>query len=153
HFAPSPFTEETDATGLSILAPMNGVRPEDATSASGDLTWRKVPFEVTTTVFHSNISRAQVFRPLASGPYAARAVNAETPTRTSGRSYLIIGLLYTRNIGPALLYINGEDLTDVRQTKYDPLLRLAPLRDERWATDEWAPIEGRSLNAGLRFRF
>jgi hypothetical protein len=29
HFAPSPFTEETGATGLSILAPMQGVRPED----------------------------------------------------------------------------------------------------------------------------
>ncbi len=231
HFAPSPFTEETDATGRSVLAPMSGINPEDATSISSDLTWRKAPLEVTTTVFHSNIARAQLFRPLATGPYAARIVNAETPTRTtgaefiaryheedvdiivtqmylhstevgedgtgrrevplnprhtatfdvlwespvgnigfegyytgrqalednpyrsSGRSYLIFGLLYTRSVGPALLYVNSEDLTDVRQTKYDPLLRPAPLRDGRWSTDEWTPLEGRSLNAGLRFRF
>ena len=231
HFAPSPFTEETDATGRSILAPMSGISPEDATSISTDLTWRKAPLEVTTTVFHSNIAGAQLFRPFAAGPYAARIVNAETPTRTmgaefiaryheddldiivthmylhstevgedgtgrrevplnprhtatfdllwespvgnigfegyytgrqalednpyrsSGKSYLIVGLIYTRNVGPALLFVNSEDLTDVRQTKYDPLLRPAPLRDGRWSTDEWAPLEGRSLNAGLRFRF
>jgi len=231
HFAPSPFTDETDATGLSMIAPMVGIRPEDATSLSTDITWRKAPLEVTATVFRSSIDRAQVFRPLASGPYAARIVNAETPTRTAGgeliaryheeavdfiatymylrstevdelgtgrrdiplnpphtatfdllwksdagnvgfegyytgsqalednpyrsrgRPYVIIGLLYSKQIGPAFVYVNAEDVGDVRQTKYDPLLRPAPLRDGRWATDEWAPIEGRAVNAGLRFRF
>src|SRR4029079_15373964 len=83
HFAPSPFTEETGATGLSILAPMQGVGPEEASSISTDVTWRKAPFELTTTVFHSNIEGAQMFRKLAAGPYAARIVNAETPTRTT----------------------------------------------------------------------
>ena len=231
HFAPSPFTEETDATGLSVIGPMDGIRPEDATSLSTDVTWRKVPFEVTTTVFHANIDRAQVFRPLDSGPYAARIVNAESPTRTTGgeliaryheeeldvivtymylhsteinelgtarreiplnpphtatfdllwkspagnfgfegyytghqaldenpyrtqgRPYLIIGLLYSRQVGPAYLYMNAEDVGDVRQTKYDSLLRPAPLRDGRWATDAWAPLDGRSVNAGIRFQF
>src|SRR5262249_10590848 len=61
-----------------------GVRPEDATSLSTDVTWRKVPFEVTATAFHANIDGAQVFRPLDSGPYAARIVNAESATRTTG---------------------------------------------------------------------
>jgi iron complex outermembrane receptor protein len=231
HFAPSPFTEETDATGLSVLAPMDAIGPEDATSLSADVTWRKAPFELTTTVFGSHIDRAQVFRPVAAGPYAARIVNAETPTRTAGgeliarfredevnfiatymylRStevddlgtgrrdiplnpshtatfdllweseagnfgfegyytghqalednpfrwrgspYIIIGLLYSKQVGPVFLYINAEDVGDVRQTKYDPLLRRTPLRDGRWTTDEWAPIDGRSINAGLRFRF
>jgi outer membrane receptor for ferrienterochelin and colicins len=231
HFAPSPFTEETGATGLSVIAPLEGVRPEDATSLSTDVTWRRAPLEVTTTVFHSNIARAQVFRRLDAGPYAARIVNAETPTRTTGaefiaryheddvdvivtymylrstevgedgsgrrdaplnpgqtatfdllwkspvgnfgfevfytgrqelednpyrlhgRPYTVVGLLYTREVGRALLYVNTEDLADVRQTKYDPLLRPAALRDGRWATDAWAPLDGRSLNAGVRFRF
>jgi len=231
HFAPSPFTEETGATGLAVLGPMEGVRPEDATSISTDVTWRKAPLEVTTTVFHSSISGAQVFRKIDSGRYPARIVNAETPSRTTGaefiaryheedldligtymylrstevdedgvsrrevplnpmhtatfdllwkspignfgfevfytgrqalednpyrlrgRPYTIVGLLYTRNVGRALLYVNTEDLADVRQTKFDPLLRRAPLRDGRWATDAWAPLDGRSLNAGLRFRF
>src|SRR5262249_34252234 len=84
HFAPSPFTEETDATGLSVIAPMDLIRPEDATSLSADITWRMAPLEVTTTLFGASIAHAQVFRPLSSGPYAARIVNAETPTRTRG---------------------------------------------------------------------
>jgi len=231
HFAPSPFTDETDATGLSVLAPLAGVRPEDATSISGDVTWRKAPIEVTTTVFHSNITGAQVFRKLDAGPFAARIANAETPTRTTGaeliaryheedldvivthmylrssevgedgsgrrdvplnprqtatfdllwkspignigfevfytgrqelednpyrsdgRPYTVVGFLYTRKIGRTLLYVNTEDLADVRQTKYDPLIRRAPLRDGRWATDAWAPLDGRSVNAGMRFQF
>jgi outer membrane receptor for ferrienterochelin and colicins len=49
--------------------------------------------------------------------------------------------------------VNTEDLSDVRQTKYEPLLRPARLRDGRWSTDAWSPLDGRSLNAGLRFRF
>lgn len=231
HFAPSPFTEETDATGLSVLAPMDAVMPEDATSLSTDVTWRKPPFEMTGTMFRSSIARAQVFRPLVSGPYAARIVNAETPTRTAGgeliarfheeeldviatymylrstevgefgngrrdiplnpphtatfdllwkskagnfgfegyytgrqalednpyrsrgRPYIIIGVLYSRQVGPAFLYVNAEDVGDVRQTKYEPLLRRVPLRDGRWATDAWAPLDGRAVNAGLRFQF
>lgn len=231
HFAPSPFTDESDATGLSVLAPMGAIKPEDANSFSTDVSWRKQPLEVTTTLFHSTISRAQVFRPLDSGPYAARIVNAEVPTRnnggeliarfhedevdfiatymylrstevddrglgrrdvplnprhtatfdllweseagnfgfegyytgrqalednpfrSTGRPYIIIGALYSKRVGPAFVYVNAEDLADVRQTKWDPLLRPAPLRDGRWAVDEWAPLEGRAVNAGLQFRF
>jgi iron complex outermembrane receptor protein len=66
---------------------------------------------------------------------------------------LILGALYSKQVGRAFLYINAEDLGDVRQTKYDPLLRPAPLRDGRWAVDEWAPLDGRAVNAGLQFRF
>jgi iron complex outermembrane receptor protein len=231
HFAPSPFTEETDVTGLMPLAPLGHLEPERADSISADVTWRKVPFEITTTVFHSRIANAQMFRQLESGPYAARIVNAEEPSRTNGtefiaryhaenvdvivthmylratevgedgtgrqevplnprqsasfdlllemgpgklgfevfytgkqtlendpyrsrsRPYVLWGILYTHRVGPALLYVNTEDLGDVRQTKYEPLLRPARLRDGRWSTDAWAPLEGRSLNAGLRFRF
>lgn len=231
HFAPSPFTEETEATGLTPLAPLGAVQPERANSISTDVTWRKMPFEITTTLFHSSIAGAQVFRQIPDGPFAARIVNAETPTRTSGaefiaryheddldvivthmylrssevgedgtgrrdvplnprhtasldvlweagpahlgfevfytgkqtleddpyraqgRPYILWGILYTHRIGPALLYANTEDLGDVRQTKYERLLRPARLRDGRWSTDAWAPLDGRSLNAGLRFRF
>ena len=231
HFAPSPFTEETDATGLAPLAPLDAIKPESANSVSADVTWRKVPFEITTTVFHSRIAGAQVFRQLPDGPFAARIVNAETPTRTSGtefiaryhaedvdlvvtymflastevgedgtgrrevplnprqtatfdllwetglgnlgfevfytgkqtldddpyrtrsRPYVLLGLLYTHPVGRSLLYVNTEDLGDVRQTKYERLLRPARLRDGRWSTDAWAPLDGRTLNAGLRFRF
>ena len=77
----------------------------------------------------------------------------DNPFRSRGRPYVILGALYSRRVGPALLYVNAEDLADVRQTKWDPLLRPAPLRDGRWPVDEWAPLEGRAVNAGLQFRF
>jgi outer membrane receptor for ferrienterochelin and colicins len=56
-------------------------------------------------------------------------------------------------IRAAILYVNTENLSDVRQTRHDPLLRQRPLRDGRWSTDVWAPLEGRTINGGLRFRF
>jgi iron complex outermembrane receptor protein len=85
--------------------------------------------------------------------YTGRQQLEDDPYRSRGRPYTLYGLIFTRNVGPALLYVNTENLGDVRQTRNDPLLRAAPLRDGRWAVDAWAPLEGRSLNAGLRFRF
>ena len=45
------------------------------------------------------------------------------PYRTESRPYSVFGVLATRRIGRALLFINGENLTDVRQTRWEPLLR------------------------------
>jgi iron complex outermembrane receptor protein len=85
--------------------------------------------------------------------YTGSQALEDNPYRTRGRDYLLFGFLVQHRIGPALLYVNTENLGDVRQTKYDPLLRSAPLRDGRWSTDAWAPLDGRTLNAGMRFRF
>jgi iron complex outermembrane receptor protein len=51
-----------------------------------------------------------------------------------------------------MLYLNLENLTNVRQTSFDPLLRMTPGEGGRRTVDEWAPLEGRSANAGLRVR-
>jgi len=45
------------------------------------------------------------------------------------------------------------NLTDVRQTRWNPLLRPARGADGRWTVDAWAPLEGRVLNGGVRVRF
>lgn len=55
--------------------------------------------------------------------------------------------------GRAQIYVNSENLSDVRQTKTERLLLPQRARDGRWSTDAWAPLEGRTINAGLRFRF
>jgi hypothetical protein len=39
--------------------------------------------------------------------------------------YSVFGVLATRRIGRALLFINVENLADVRQTRWEPLLRPA----------------------------
>ena len=51
------------------------------------------------------------------------------------------------------LFINGENLTGVRQTRWDPLLRPARAADGRWTVDAWAPLEGRNINGGVRLQF
>jgi iron complex outermembrane receptor protein len=58
YFAPTPFTEETEATGLSRVAPLGPLDAERADSFSADLTWSRTPFEVTATFFYSRSWRA-----------------------------------------------------------------------------------------------
>ena len=70
--------------------------------------------------------------------------------RDRSRPYLILGLLAERHLGPARVFINLENLLDVRQTRYDPLVLPARSAEGRWTTDVWAPLEGRVINAGVR---
>jgi outer membrane receptor for ferrienterochelin and colicins len=75
------------------------------------------------------------------------------PYRTRSRPYAILGFLAERRFGPARIFLNAENLLDARQTRWDPLLLPARSAEGRWTTDAWAPLEGRSLNAGLRLQF
>jgi len=77
----------------------------------------------------------------------------ENPYRTESRPYSVFGVLATRQIGRALLFINGENLTDVRQTRWDPFVRPARAFDGRWTVDAWAPLDGRNINGGVRLAF
>ena len=78
----------------------------------------------------------------------------ENPFRTASRPYVILGVLAERQLGPHLsLFVNGENLTGVRQTRWDPLVRPARAPDGRWTVDAWAPLEGRNINGGTRIRF
>ncbi|MEO6528225.1 MAG: TonB-dependent receptor [Gemmatimonadaceae bacterium] len=80
------------------------------------------------------------------GPQAVE----ENPYRAVAPAYATIGLLASKRFGRAMVYLNLENLTDVRQTKYDPLLRPSPGEGGRLTVDEWAPLEGRALNVGVR---
>jgi iron complex outermembrane receptor protein len=51
------------------------------------------------------------------------------------------------------LFLNSENLLDVRQTRYDPLVLPAPRPDGRWTVDAWAPLDGRVINGGIRLQF
>jgi outer membrane receptor for ferrienterochelin and colicin len=75
------------------------------------------------------------------------------PYRTGSRPYSVFGVLATRRVGRALLFINGENLTDVRRTRWEPLLRPARGIDGRWTVDAWAPLDGRNINGGMRLAF
>ena len=233
YFAPTPFTEETEATGLAVVAPIGALRAEQADSFSADLTWAQAPLEVTSTVFYSRVrSPLQVESSASEFPVAI--VNADGPTRTRGTeliarfhrdepeldvilthmylwsseqdpsrpgvrrevplnprhagsldilgeigplrvgfevfvtgrqtleenpyrdrggAYVLWGALIDWQFGRARAFVNAENLNDVRQTTLDPLVRRSRAPDGRWTVDAWRPLEGRTVNAGLRFRF
>jgi iron complex outermembrane receptor protein len=228
-FAPTPFTEETEVTGLTPLRAFTGLRAERARSMSVDLGGAVGPFEVNGTGFASRVVNALVVRAAQGTTGELEVANVTRPTRTAGadalmryrlgditttasytyvrsteeapdgggrrevpltprhaaglvsvweqegkgrvgvevyytgrqalgenpyrnasRPYVIFGAIAERRVGPARLFINLENLGDVRMTKYQPLVR--PTRGEggRWTTDAWAPLDGRVINAGVR---
>jgi outer membrane receptor for ferrienterochelin and colicins len=70
--------------------------------------------------------------------------------RESSEPYMIVGLLAEKQFGRVRLFVNGENLTGVRQTRWDPLLRPDRAPDGRWTVDAWAPLDGRTVNGGVR---
>ncbi len=232
-FAPTPFTEETEAVGLTNVAPLKDLKPERAWSASSDLGWTSSHVNVNGTIFSSIIRHPAGIRPSPAGTsQSIEIVNAGEPTRTTGSEllariqagdlnlvlshtfthsteidlkdgtrrtvpltprhtagfdamwdkegrmrvgfevyytgrqqldddpfrnegspYWIYGLLVERRIGPFRLFLNGEDLSNVRQTRFSPLVRPSRHFDGRWTVDAWAPIEGRIVNGGFRLSF
>ena len=79
---------------------------------------------------------------LESNPYADRS-----------EPYAVVGVLGERQLGKLRVFINGENLTGVRQTRWHPLARPFRGVDGRMTVDAWAPLEGRNINGGVRVRF
>lgn len=78
----------------------------------------------------------------------------DNPYRTNGKPFLQVGLLIALNISEKLtLFVNGENLTNVRQSRFDPLVLPTRAANGRWTVDAWAPLDGRIVNAGVRMRF
>jgi len=85
--------------------------------------------------------------------YTGRQRLEANPFRDESAPYQLFGLLATHRVGRAVLYINGENLANVKQTDWDPLIRPTRGVDGRWTVDAWAPLDGRNINGGVRFRF
>lgn len=229
-YAPTPFVEETEASGLSRLEPLSGLREETAETASLDLGYAAGPWELGLTLFASNIEDA--VRLQTTAPDRVRLVNADGLTRTrgvealarwkqgpwvvtssylyvdssepddfginrqavpltprhsagfvamweehdqgrigfeayytgeqplednpyrdEGDAYVELGLLGEIVLGRYRLFLNLENLLDVRQTREDPLIRPQRAADGSWTVDAWAPLEGFTANAGIRIKF
>jgi iron complex outermembrane receptor protein len=230
YFAPTPFTEETEATGLVPVAPLGDLDAERADNFSADVTWARAPLEITGTFFYSRIHDALSVQETGLSDFPIAIVNLDGPTRTRGTEfiaryhvegmdvilthmylwstepgpdgvrrevplnprhsasfdllkaigparigfevfytgrqalednpyrdrgfpYVLFGGLIDWGIGSSRVYINVENLGDVRQTREHPLVRPTRGVDGRWTVDAWAPLEGRTVNGGVRFRF
>jgi len=75
------------------------------------------------------------------------------PYRTASESYTVVNLMGEYPFGRWHVFANAENLTDVRQTRWDPIARSAPDVDGRWTVDAWAPIRGRVINFGIKVSF
>lgn len=229
-FAPTPFLEETEETGLSRLQPLSGLVAERARSASLDVGWKQGRFDVNGTLFGSRFDEAAQRRrvgeetfavvnadlpvrtwgvellarhrvegfllmatysytssteenpeapgtrrdvPLTPGHvaslnaiwegetwsvgleayYVGRQPLDENPYRSEGRAHALFGALLQKRFGRVRAFLNLENVGDVRQTRWDPLVRPARAADGRWTVDAWAPLDGFVANAGLRVAF
>lgn len=229
-YAPTPFVEETEASGLSRLEPLSGLREETAETVSLDFGYAAGPWELGLTLFASDIEDA--VRLQTTAPDRVRLVNVDGLTRTRGLealtrwkqgpwvvtgsylyvdasepddfgvnrqavpltprhsagfvamweehdrgrigfeayytgeqplednpyrtesdSYVELGLLGEIVLGRYRLFLNLENLLDVRQTREDPLTRPQRAPDGSWTVDAWAPLEGFTANAGIRIKF
>ena len=89
--------------------------------------------------------------------YTGRQRLDENPYRTESQPYVVLGLLGERafetTAGTARVFVNLENLTNVRQTRYDPLVLPVRGRGGRWTTDAWTELAGFTMNGGVRFAF
>lgn len=85
--------------------------------------------------------------------YTGRQQLDDNPYRTCSKRYVELGALGEVTLGKVSLFINLENILNVRQTRYDPILLPARAPDGRWTTDAWAPTDGFVANGGVRLRF
>jgi iron complex outermembrane receptor protein len=152
----------------------------DTRTAGGELLarWRFDPFRVTLTYTHVQATEADPgtgarrASPLVPRHQAGLVASYESEGemraglelyyngkqpldddayRAHSKPYLYIGALVERTIGRARVFVNAENLLDVRQTDWDRLVRPSMGKGGRWTNDVWAPLDGLVVNAGVRW--
>jgi iron complex outermembrane receptor protein len=82
--------------------------------------------------------------------YTGRQPLDDNPYLSESRAYVSFGAIAERRLGRARVFVNFENLGDTRMTRYQSLVRSTPGLGGRWTTDAWGPLEGRTINAGVR---
>ncbi len=89
--------------------------------------------------------------------YTGRQRLDANPYRSESRPYLIVGLMGERavetRLGTARLFLNFENITNVRQTRDDRLVLPARGAGGRWTTDAWTDLSGFTVNGGVRYQW
>jgi outer membrane receptor for ferrienterochelin and colicins len=82
--------------------------------------------------------------------YTGRQALTEDPYRTISEPYFELNALGEIRFGGLSIFLNMINLTNVRQTRFDPLIRPTRGPGGNPITDVWAPLDGRTLNLGIR---
>jgi iron complex outermembrane receptor protein len=85
--------------------------------------------------------------------YTGRQQLDDSPYLAASLPYWLFGVIGEWRAGPARIFVNAENLAGFRQTAHVPIVLPARDVDGRWLDDEWGPLDGTVVNAGLRFRF
>jgi len=92
-FAPTPLTEETEATGLARVLPLQSLDAERGKGVSFDINrlWglEHGSIETNVTLFGSSVSKSVHLIQVSSVPPRFEFENAPEPTRTSGSELLV----------------------------------------------------------------
>lgn len=99
------------------------------------------------------LEKPEVYRVGIEGIYYGTQVLDDNPYRARSKPYLYTMAIAMRQFGPVEIVANFENLLDVRQTRYHPLVLPAPTVGGRWTTDVWGPLEGFMANVAVRFRW
>jgi iron complex outermembrane receptor protein len=144
-FAPTPFVEETDETGLSRLAPLAGLEAERAWGTSVDVTRSAGGFEVTGTLFASHVSNPVQLIDIEDG--TSKLLNADGPTRTWGSE-----LLGRYRSGPLLAIATYAFVWSHELDAQTGVRREVPLTPRHYATLDLM-LEREDLRAGIELYY
>jgi iron complex outermembrane receptor protein len=72
------------------------------------------------------------------------------PYRSMSRAYVSFNALAEIRFKGISIFVNAINLSNVRQTRWDPLIRPSPGPGGNPITDVWAPLDGRTFNLGVR---
>jgi iron complex outermembrane receptor protein len=75
------------------------------------------------------------------------------PYRSTSEPYVVTSLFGEIPFGRWRVFVTADNLSDVRQTNWDPIARPTRDVDGRWTVDAWAPLAGRVINGGIRVLF
>lgn len=167
-------------TDIDKIAIVNGGEATRTHGAETFVRWRAAPLTVTASYTYTRATELDVEasrrRDVALTPshavgivgmweredvgragfewyFTGRQSLDDNPYRSNSRPYVIVGFLAERNIKGVRVFVNAENLTGVRQTRYDPLVRPVAGRGGRWTTDAWTELSGRTINGGVRWAF
>jgi outer membrane receptor for ferrienterochelin and colicins len=85
--------------------------------------------------------------------YTGRQALEDDPYRSVSEPYFELNALGELRLGPISIFLNAINLTNVRQTRFDPLVRQSPGLGGNPITEVWAPLDGRTFNIGVRAEF
>ena len=102
----------------------------------------------------ASMEREETYRLGLEFYYTGRQSLDDNPYRERSRPYVIVGMLgerwITTRAGVARVFLNLENIGNVRQTREDPLLLPARGKGGRWTTDAWTDLGGFTVNGGVR---